>query len=148
MSENDKNEALEIVRLQTVLEQEESAIEQAHPEVFAQIKEINERKAAVDKLWEKLKAKLVEEGDTDVHEVYEGNYKCTFSLSKTSKVGVVDINKVPEEFVEVKKVADPAKLKAYYELYGEVPAGCEDKSFYRLNKKIVLNKTLGEGVNE
>lgn len=135
------------MRLQSVLEQEELAIEREHPEVFAQIKSINEQKEAVDALWNKLKEKLIETGDTDVHEVREGNYKCTFSLSKTSKVGVTDINKVPEEFVEVKKVADPAKLKSYYELYGEVPTGCEDKSFYRLNKKIVLDKSLGEGVN-
>lgn len=148
MSEDDKTEALEIMRLQSTLEQEELAIEQAHPEVFAQIKRINEQKEAVDNLWNKLKEKLIEAGDTDVHEVHEGDYKCTFSLSKTSKVGVVDIDKVPEEFVEVQKVADPKKLKSYYELYGEVPAGCEDKSFYRLNKKIVLDKSLGDGIND
>lgn len=147
MSENDKSEALEIMRLQSVLEQEELAIERAHPEVFAQIQKINEQKKAVDSLWDKLKERLVAEGDTDIHEVREGDYKCTFSLSKTSKVGVVDINKVPEEFVEVQKVADPKKLKSYYELYGEVPAGCEDKSFYRLNKKIVLDKSLGDGID-
>ena len=148
MSENDKSDALEIMRLQSILEQEELAIEQAHPEVFAQIKLINERKDAVDKLWEKLKEKLIEAGDTDIHEVREGDYKCTFSISKTSKVGVVDIDKVPAEFVETQKVANAKKLKQYYELYGEVPEGCEDKSFYRLNKKIVLDKSLGEGINE
>lgn len=148
MSEDDKSEALEIMTLQSSLEQEELAIERAHPEVFAQIKKINEQKEAVDKLWEKLKEKLIAAGDTDVHEVINGDYKCTFSISKTSKVGVVDVDKVPEQFVETKKVADPAKLKAYYELYGEVPDGCEDKSFFRLNKKITLNKTLGEGINE
>ena len=103
MSEDDKTEALEIMRLQSTLEQEELAIEQAHPEVFAQIKRINEQKEAVDNLWNKLKEKLIEAGDTDVHEVREGDYKCTFSLSKTSKVGVVDIDKVPEEFVDSKK---------------------------------------------
>lgn len=148
MSEDDKIEASQIVRLQNILDQEEHAIEQAHPEVFAQIKQINEQKAAVDALWEKLKEKLIEQGDTDVHEVVEGDYTCRFSISKTSKVNVVDIDKVPAEFVETKKVADPAKLKGYYELYGEVPEGCEDKSFYRLNKRITLNKTIGEGVNE
>lgn len=145
MSEKDNLSVQEIVQLQSTLEQEEKAIEQKHPEVFAQIQDINERKAKVDKLWEALKQRLVEEGDTDVHEVREGDYVCRFSLSKTSKVGVTDIEKVPSEFVEVKKVADPTKLKQYYELYGKVPEGCEDKSFYRLNKRIQYSKVLGEG---
>lgn len=139
MSEDDKKEALEIMRLQSVLDQKEQALAEEYPSVFAAIKEINEQKAGVDKLFEKLKEKLVAEGDTDVHEVSDGTYKMTFSLSKTSKVGVVDIDKVPDEFIETQKVADPKKLKAYYELYGEVPAGCEDKSFYRLNKKIEVD---------
>lgn len=139
MSEDDKNSALEIMRLQSLLDEKEQALAQEYPSVFAAIKEINEQKAGVDKLFEKLKEKLVAEGDTDIHEVSDGKYKMTFSLSKTSKVGVVDIDKVPEEFVETQKVADPKKLKSYYELYGEVPAGCEDKSFYRLTKKIEVD---------
>lgn len=134
---DDNKDALEIMRLQDVLDQREQALQQQYPSVFAEIKEINEAKANVDKLFEKLKAKLVKDGDTDIHEVSDGRMKMVFSLSKTSKVGVVDIEKVPDEFIETQKVADPKKLKAYYELYGEVPEGCEDKSFYRLNKRIV-----------
>lgn len=139
-------DAQAIIKLQREVEEKELALKGANPEFFAQVKAIEDAKKNIDTMWEALKEKLLKENDLDVHEVVSGNTKCRFSLSKTSKIGVVDIDKVPEEFVETKKVADPLKLKQYYELYGEVPEGCEDKSFYRLNKKITVENTLGTGV--
>lgn len=129
-------DAQAIIKLQDELDRQEQALQRANPELFAQIKAVEEAKKNIDTMWSALKEKLVEANDFDVHEVEQEGFVCSYSVSKTSKIVPVDMDKVPEEFTEVKKVADPAKLKAYYELYGEVPAGCEDKSFYRLNKKI------------
>ena len=137
-------DAKAIIKLQRDVEEQEASLARKYPEVFAQIKAVEEAKKNIDTMWDALKEKLVLTEDTDVHEIEAGDYKCTFSLSKTSKVGVVDIDKVPEEFVETQKVADPAKLKAYFELYGKVPEGCEDKSFYRLNKKIKYEPKVEE----
>lgn len=143
-----QNDATAIIKLQQEVEAKELALKAENPEFFAQVKAVEDAKKNIDKMWEALKEKLLADEDLDVHEVVIGNTKCRFSLSKTSKVGVVDIDKVPKEFVETKKVADATKLKQYYELYGEVPEGCEDKSFYRLNKKITIENSLGEGVKD
>ena len=135
-------DAQAIIKLQNELDKQEQALQRANPELFAQIKAVEEAKKNIDLMWSALKEKLIEAKDFDVHETEQGGFLCSYSVSKTSKIVPVDIDKVPEEFVEVKKVANPSKLKAYYELYGEVPAGCEDKSFYRLKKKITA-----KGVN-
>lgn len=134
--ENPLQEVEKLLSLQSILDEREKAIQAENPGIFAQIKEINDQKAAVDNAWDTLKQRLIDLQDFDVHEATVGNYKCRLSVSKTVKIGVSDIDKVPSEFVETKKVADESKLKKYYELYGEIPDGCVDKSFYRLNKKI------------
>lgn len=143
-----QEDALAIIKLEQEVEQKELALKNEHPEFFAQVKAVEEAKKNIDTMWETLKKRLIDAGDLDVHEVEVGDYICRFSVSKTSKIGVVDIDKVPDEFVETMKVADTTKLKQYYELYDKIPEGCENKSFYRLNKKITLKKTLGEGAKE
>ena len=139
-TKNTSDEVLSLMALQSDVEKQEREIELAHPELFAQIKAINEAKAKVDDMWDALKQKLILDEDFDVHEVTRDGLTCRFSVSKTVKVVATDIDEVPEDLVEERKVVNEKKLKNYYELYGEVPSGCEDRSFYRLNKKITEEK--------
>ena len=66
-----------------------------------------------------------------MHEV--GDLKV--SLSAVAKVKVVDIDKVPAEFKEVKTVVKEKKAQEYLKIMGECPEGLEDNSYYRLNWK-------------
>ena len=134
MAVNDDVES--IVSLQNQIESEEKELQRINPEFFARVQAVEAAKKNVDSMWDALKQKLATNQDFDVHEVKVGQYTCRFSLSKTVKIVPDDIEKVPEEFVSMQKVADEKRLKKFYELYGEVPEGCIDKSFVRLNKKI------------
>ena len=79
-----------------------------------------------------VKAKLIENKDFDLHEV--GDLRV--SVSAVANVKVVDMDKVPADFKEVKTVADIKKAKEYLKVMKRVPEGFEDTSFYRLNWRI------------
>lgn len=108
-----------------------SALQEQYPDVFQKIKAIEDARKDVQVLKDAVKAKLIENRDFDLHEV--GDLKV--SLSAVAKVKVVDIDKVPAEFKEVKTVVKEKKAQEYLKVMGECPEGLEDNSYYRLNWK-------------
>ena len=107
-------------------------LERQNPDVFRQIKAIEDARAKVQKLKDAVKAKLIADKDFDLHEVGQ----LRVSVSAVANVKVVDMDKVPDDFKEVKTVADTKKAKEYLKVMKRVPEGFEDTSFYRLNWRI------------
>ena len=114
------------------LDNQLKTLERQNPDVFKQIKAIEKAREEVQKLKDAVKNKLIENKDFDLHEV--GNLRV--SVSAVANVKVVDMDKVPEDFKEVKTVADTKKAKEYLKVMKRVPEGFEDTSFYRLNWRI------------
>ena len=132
MSNDITNEITQISTMEKSIEQQLTELEQQNPDVFKQIKAIEQAQAQVQKLKEAVKAKLVEDKDFDLHEV--GNLRV--SVSAVAKVKVKNIDEVSDDFKEVKTVANENKAKEYLKVMKKVPAGFEDASFYRLNWRI------------
>ena len=114
------------------LDNQLKTLERQNPDVFKQIKAIESARAEVQKLKDAVKAKLIADKDFDLHEVGQ----LRVSVSAVANVKVVDMDKVPDDFKEVKTVADTKKAKEYLKVMKRVPEGFEDTSFYRLNWRI------------
>lgn len=114
------------------LDNQLKTLERQNPDVFKQIRAIEQARAEVQKLKDAVKAKLIENKDFDLHEV--GDLRV--SVSAVANVKVVDMDKVPADFKEVKTVADIKKAKEYLKVMKRVPEGFEDTSFYRLNWRL------------
>lgn len=125
-------EIINISTAESELDNQLKALERQNPDVFKQIKAIEDARAEVQKLKDAVKNKLIEDKDFDLHEV--GNLRV--SVSAVANVKVTDIDKVPDDFKEVKTVADTKKAKEYLKVMKRVPEGFEDTSFYRLNWRI------------
>lgn len=101
-------------------------------EFAAYLKKQQEEQKKITQLWNDVKKALIEAEYFDVLE----NELFRVSVSKVSGITVKDLNEVPEQYTEVVKVAKMDEIKKHYELYGELPAGTVDSSYYRLNKKV------------
>lgn len=96
------------------------------------LKEQAERERRVKQMWDDVKDALVQAGYFDIIE----NENFRIHVSKVSGIKVTDVDKLPKEFTQVVKVAKVEDIKKHYELYGELPTGVVDSSYYRLNKKV------------
>ena len=114
------------------LDNQLKTLERQNPDVFKQIKAIENARMEVQKLKDAVKAKLIADKDFDLHEVGQ----LRVSVSAVANVKVTDMEKVPDDFKEVKTVADIKKAKEYLKVMKRVPEGFEDASFYRLNWRI------------
>lgn len=122
----------DIAVAESELDNQLKALERQNPDVFKQIKAIENARAEVQKLKDAVKEKLIADKDFDLHEVGQ----LRVSVSAVANVKVVDMEKVPADFKEVKTVADIKKAKEYLKVMKRVPEGFEDTSFYRLNWRI------------
>lgn len=129
--DNLNNEIMAIQEQEWEVEKALSTLQEQYPDAFAQMKQIEEAQKKVQALKDAVKAKLIEQKDFDLHEV--GDLKV--SLSAVAKVKVIDIDKVPDEFKEVKTVVKEKKAQEYLKVMGKAPEGLEDNSYYRLNWK-------------
>lgn len=86
----------------------------------------------ITQMWDEVKSVLIDAGYTDVIE----NEHFRVSVSKVFGLKVVDLEALPKEFVHTVKVAKVDEIKKHYEMYGELPTGAVDSSYYRLNKKV------------
>lgn len=125
------NEIVAIQNKEMEVEKALSLLQEQYPEAFAQLRAIEDAQKRVQELKDSVKAKLIEQKDFDLHEV--GDLKV--SLSAVAKVKVIDIDKVPDDFKEVKTVVKEKKAQEYLKVMGRVPEGLEDNSYYRLNWK-------------
>lgn len=130
--DNIAKEIMAISTAESELDSQLKTLERQNPDVFKQIKAIEQARAEVQKLKDAVKAKLIENKDFDLHEV--GDLRV--SVSAVANVKVVDIDQVSDDFKEVKTVADIKKAKEYLKVMKRVPEGFEDTSFYRLNWRI------------
>lgn len=125
------NEIVAIQNKEMEVEKALSLLQEQYPEAFAQLRAIEDAQKRVQELKDSVKAKLIEQKDFDLHEV--GDLKV--SLSAVAKVKVIDIDKVPDDFKEVKTVVKEKKAQEYLKVMGRAPEGLEDDSYYRLNWK-------------
>lgn len=125
------NELVAIHKQEMEVETALTTLQEQYPEAFAQMKQIEDAQKKVQELKDAVKAKLIENKDFDLHEV--GDLKV--SLSAVAKVKVIDIDKVPDDFKEVKTVVKEKKAQEYLKVMGRAPEGLEDNSYYRLNWK-------------
>ena len=125
----------ELVQIAEKEKSAEQALAQLHaeyPQVFEQMTNIENAYAEVQKLKDAVKEKLVASQDFDLHRV--GNLRV--SVSKTAKVKVADMSKVPDDYKKTEVVADEKRARERLKVLGELTPGFEDASFYRLNWKL------------
>lgn len=125
-------ELVQIAEREQSAEQALAKLHQEYPQVFEQMKQIEAAFADVERLKTAVKEKLVKDQDFDLHRIG----KLRVSVSKTAKVKVKDIDAVPEDFKSTEVVVNEKKAREYLKVMGELPAGFEDVSFYRLNWKM------------
>lgn len=109
-----------------------SEFQVANKEFASFLKSQSEMERKVKLMWDEVKDALVAAGYTDVIE----NENFRVSVSKVSGIKVTELEKLPDEFVHTVKVAKTDDIKKHYELYGTLPDGVVDSSYYRLNKKV------------
>lgn len=96
------------------------------------LKDQAKAQAKISEMWEDVKSALIEAKYFDVME----NENFRVSVSKVAGIKVTDVNELPDKFTETVKVAKTDKIKEHYNLYGKLPKGTKDNSYYRLNKKV------------
>lgn len=85
---------------------------------------------ALEALWAMVKQYMIDNGLTE-HE----NDFIKLSLTPSGKYRTGDIESVPDELCDIKKVLNNKKVKAYYELNHKLPEGVESTGFI-LRKKV------------
>ena len=81
-------------------------------------------------LWGMVKDYMAENNYTE----FENDY-IKLNLTPSGKYRTEDIESVSDELCDIKKVLNNKKVKAYYELNGELPEGVESTG-YILRKKV------------
>lgn len=81
-------------------------------------------------LWGMVKDYMAENNYTE----FENDY-IKLNLTPSGKYRTEDIESVSDELCDIKKVLNNKKVKAYYELNGELPEGVESTG-YVLRKKV------------
>lgn len=87
---------------------------------------------ALEALWAMVKQYMIDNGLTE-HE----NDFIKLSLTPSGKYRTGDIESVPDELCDVKKVINNKKMTAYYELNHKLPEGVESTGY-------ILRKTIKE----
>ena len=85
---------------------------------------------ALEALWAMVKQYMIDNGLTE-HE----NDFIKLSLTPSGKYRTGDIDSVPDELCDIKKVINNKKMTAYYELNHKLPEGVESTG-YILRKKV------------
>lgn len=103
----------------------------ANPEFANFLKQQDAINKKINDMWAQVKNALVEAGYTDVieNELFRISISPVFAFE-------ADVNQLPDEYTETVKVPIKHKIKKFYELYGELPKGAVNTSYYRLNKKV------------
>lgn len=89
---------------------------------------------ALEALWAMVKQYMI---DNDLTE-HENDF-IKLSLTPSGKYRTGDIESVPDELCDIKKVINNKKMTAYYELNGMLPKGVESTGFI-LRKKVKNDK--------
>lgn len=124
--------AAKAVKAEQKLAKVEQEFALANPQFADFLKKQADTQKKIADMWAQVKDALIEAGYFDVLE----NDLFRISVSKVVGFKVEDVEKLPEEYTEVIKVAKTDKIKKHIELYEELPDGVVDNSYYRLNKKI------------
>lgn len=85
---------------------------------------------ALEALWAMVKQYMIDNGLTE----HENDY-IKLNLTTSGKYRTNDIESVPDELCDIKKVLNNKKVKAFYELNHELPEGVESTG-YILRKKV------------
>ncbi|MDP4226020.1 MAG: hypothetical protein Q8910_06535 [Bacteroidota bacterium] len=122
--------ALEAIEEEKVLLQREEKFALANPQFAEFLKQQKEIQAKIDDIKAQVKQTLIDAEYTDVLE----NDLFKISITKVSHPKVVDVDKVPKKYQKTQPDTD--KIKKDFDLYGTLPEGVIDGSFYKLNWKV------------
>jgi uncharacterized membrane-anchored protein YjiN (DUF445 family) len=122
-------QAVEEEKALKVLEEKYALTSKKFAEFLKVQKESQNKVEAIKK---QIKEALIENEYFD--DLENDNFK--ISVTKIANPKVTDIELLPENLVEVIKVAKMDKIKDHYKLYEELPQGVIDQPIYRLNFKV------------
>lgn len=104
--------------------------------VFDELETLTVQLDELAKAKEEIKAALIANEDFDLHKV-DG---VKVSVCPVVKLEVEDIDKVEDKYKSTEVVADVKKAQEAKKLFGELPAGFKDKTYYRFGWKDTGNK--------
>lgn len=125
----------QIIQLQKQADELYNSIEESHPEVWKILQMVDAARQHAEQEKQKIRDELIAAKDFSVKQVAGFN----ISVSRTVKLAVADQTKVNPDFKRTEEVVDLKKAQEYMKVMGELPAGFEDKSVYRLNWKEIKN---------
>lgn len=107
------------------------AFQREHKAVFDELEEINTLRAEIEERKIKLKERMIREEDFDLHKV-KG---MKISVCPITKLAVEDEDLVDEKYKTTGVVINTKKAQDHKKLYGTVPAGFRDATYYRMDWK-------------
>lgn len=124
-----------VITLQRFAEEAYAALEQEHPEVWARLQEIEKAKSDAEQEKAAVRDELIRARDFKLRQIDGYN----ISVTRTVKLVVSDPEKVSQDYKRTEEVVDVKKAQEDMKVLGELPAGFEDKSIYKLNWREVRN---------
>lgn len=131
-----ENESIDDVIARIILDTEDinqrfEVFQREHKAVFDELEEINALRAEIEERKAKLKEQMIREEDFDLHKV-QG---MKISVCPITKLAVEDEDLVDEKYKTTGVVINTKKAQDHKKLYGVVPAGFRDATYYRMDWK-------------
>lgn len=121
----------EVVRQEAEANKKLADLKSKYNQVFMDLAVIEAQLDECQRVREGIKKTLIEDGDFDLHKV-DG---VKVSVCPIVKLAVKNINDVEEKYKTTEVVVDTKKAQEAMKLFGEVPAGFEDKTYHRFTWK-------------
>lgn len=120
-----------IIEAERTLNKELEQLKSQYKGVFDALAKIEAQQDELEKAKAEVKEGLIAMEDFDLHKV-QG---VKVSVCPVVKLAVEDEDKVPDKYKSTEVVVDVKKAQEYKKLYGKMPDGFADKTYYRLTWK-------------
>lgn len=121
----------EVVRQETEANKKLLDLKSKYNQVFMDLAVIQAQLDECERAREEIKKMLIEDEDFDLHKV-DG---VKVSVCPITKLAVKNIKDVDEKYKTTEVVVDVKKAQEAMKLFGELPAGFEDKTYHRFTWK-------------
>lgn len=124
-----------VIQAQQAADEAYASIEKEYPEVWEKLQAIESARTMAEQEKQAIKEELIKRKDFDTKQVEGYN----ISVSRIVKLAPTTPIRIAERYKKTEVVFDVKKAQEDFTVTGELPAGFEDKSVYRLNWKEVKN---------